>query len=174
MLRPVPTAEIELLLISRGLTPDRADLLARLAQGAPGWAITAIDHEEVLTQRTERMEKLLHLINRGYEERFEVAEELTGKGAQGRTKMTELIREWQSLWRDLLFTKTEWVKGIVNLDYQDKIVTLGEKMRSTDIRAFLTSLTQAEQWVSCNVNSRLILDTLMLDMPLVDKVKLKG
>ena len=172
-LKPVSAEEIENLLLSRGLAPDQAGVLARLADGAPGWALTALEQNDILTSRAERVEKFLGLVNQDYEGRFEAAEELAGKGAQGRSDAAGIIRDLKVLWRDLLMVKIGHVDGIINLDYRDKIMALGNRLSHVDIRAFITVLTAAEEWVGCNVNPRLILEMLMLDMPLVDKVRAK-
>ncbi len=172
-LKPVPTEEIENMLLCRGLAPDKAGILARLADGAPGWALGALEHEDIMTSRAERLEKFIALVNLGYEERFEAAEELAGKGAQGRSDAADIIRDWKALWRDLLLANVGQAGSIVNLDYKDKIVALGSRLNRADIRAFITVLTKSEEWVKCNVNPRLILEMLMLEMPLVDKAKPK-
>jgi len=171
--RPVKTEIIEGLLLDRGVSTEQANLLAHLAGGAPGWALTALENDEVLTQRKERLELLLGLIGCGYEERFEAAEELAGKGASGRNDATGLIRDWQGLWRDLLLIKAGGAEGVINRDYQDRITATCDKLDINNIRSFLSDLTKAEKLVDYNVNTRLILETLMLDMPLVDKAKPK-
>lgn len=170
-LRSVPAAEIEEMLFGRGLTSDQASLMARLAGGAPGWALDALEHEEILSKRTERLERLLGITGQGYEERFEAAEEFVGKG--GRAEVAEVIRDWQGLWRDLLLAQSGRVEDIINLDGKDKIVALGNRVDLADIRGFLSALIRAEELVGANVNPRLVLETLMLDMPLVDKARLK-
>ena len=171
--RRVPAEETEELLLSRGLAADQACLLTRLADGAPGWALTAMADEDILAGRTERLGKLVGLIGQGYDERFEAAEDLAGKGAQGRSDAAEIIRDWQTLWRDLLFAKAGCAEGMVNLDCREEIEAWGGRLSLADIRTFLSALAGAEDWVGYNVNPRLILETLMLDMPLVDKVRPK-
>ncbi|MCL2149861.1 MAG: DNA polymerase III subunit delta' [Dehalococcoidia bacterium] len=170
----VPAEEIEELLLSRGLSPDKASLLSRLADGAPGWALAALEQEESLIQRAERLERLLGLIRQGYEERFEAAEELSGKGAQGRSEVAEVICGWQGLWRDLLLSRLGCSEGILNFDYQEKIVAVSRLLELAHIRTFVDTITEARGWVERNVSPRLAMEALMLDMPLVDKVRVKG
>ena len=171
--RPVPTSETENLLMSRGQLPDKAALLARLSGGATGWAIAAAEHEDIMTRRTERLELLLGLIGQGYDRRFEAAEELSGKETRGRGDTAELIHDWQILWRDLLLAGAGQAEAIVNLDYKDRIVDLSGRLGPANIRTFVTALTKAGELVGHNVNPKLILETLMLDMPLVDKARSK-
>lgn len=173
-LKPVPAVEIEELLLSRGLNPERAGQLARLAAGAPGWAIDAGEHEDVLGDRTERLVRLVDLVSQGYEERFEAAEALTGKGAQSRSDASEVLKEWRGLWRDLILIKTGQAEHIANLDFKDKLTSLSATLSLGEVRAFIGCLSTAIIQARQNVNARLIMEVLMLDMPRVDKAILKG
>lgn len=169
--RPVPDGEIEDMLLGRGFPPDKTPLVVRLAAGAPGWALTAMEHDEVLVKRVDRLEKFLELVSQSYEERFEAAEEFAGKGAQGRNDAIEIVYDWQVLWRDLLIAQIGHIEGITNIDYSDKITSLGSKLSLADSRAFLGVLVKAEEWVNFNVNPRLIFEMLMLEMPLIGQSK---
>ena len=171
--RRVPAGGIEGLLIKRGQPPDQAAFLASLSGGAPGWALMAIDNEEVLSRKTERIEKLYELINQDYEERFAIAEELAGKGPQGRDETAEIIEDWQYLWRDLLLLKAGCATAIEGLG-ADRVGALSQHLSISDIRDFLEKLVRARELIERNVNPRLIIETLMLEMPLLDKTRLKG
>jgi DNA polymerase III delta subunit-like protein len=45
---PVPAPDVELLLASNGVAPDRARLVAELARGRPGWAMRVAGDDEVI------------------------------------------------------------------------------------------------------------------------------
>lgn len=58
---PVPEAEVEGLLRSRGVEPERARALAEMARGRPGWALAAAADPEVVERHrawSERLEQL--------------------------------------------------------------------------------------------------------------------
>jgi DNA polymerase III gamma/tau subunit len=116
----------------------------------------------------------MDLVTQGYEERFEVAEALTGKGAQGRNEAGEVLREWQLLWRDLMLIKTGEAGHIANIDFKDRLISLSAALSLGEIRAFIRCLSTAIVQARQNVNARLIMEVLMLDMPRVDKARMKG
>jgi DNA polymerase-3 subunit delta' len=172
-LRRVPAPEIEDLLLCRGLSPERAGLLARLASGAPGWAVNAMEHEEEFAERAARMNRLLDLVSSGYEERFEAAESMAGRGASSRNDVAASLAEWLGLWRDIMLIKAGQIEGIANLDLKDRLTALAEALNLSEIRLFIASLGRAGVQARQNVNARLLLEVLMLDMPRVDKARLK-
>jgi len=58
---PVPSPEIEKLLVGQGVDADRARLIAALARGRPGWAARVVDDEGVIElhhQWTRRLEEV--------------------------------------------------------------------------------------------------------------------
>jgi len=58
---PVPAPDVELLLASNGVAPDRARLVAELARGRPGWAMRVAGDDEVIELHrvwTRRLEEV--------------------------------------------------------------------------------------------------------------------
>ena len=59
---PVAEGEIAQLLVSAGVAADRADELAGLSRGRPGWALRAADDPQVMERHaswTERLEEMV-------------------------------------------------------------------------------------------------------------------
>jgi DNA polymerase-3 subunit delta' len=172
-LRPVPEKIIEEFALARGLAPARACLLAKLSGGTPGWVVNAIETEHELTERSERVNVLLDLISQGYDNRFELVETLNGKGAQGRIEAAEFLRQWQSLWRDLLLASSGRLEEIKNLDFKEKLSTFGFRLGLVEIAPFADRLSKAIRQVKLNANIRLVIEMLMLEMPRLDKAHMK-
>jgi DNA polymerase-3 subunit delta' len=163
-LKPVDAEQVEDSVLSRGASPDKAMILARLSAGAPGWAINALENEEELTERSERLNMMLDLVSQGYETRFQAAESFAGK-KRSRIDNVELMRQWQGLWRDLLLVKTGRIEDVVNIDMREKLAGLSSRLSLNEIAAFTGCLSRAVGQLEQNANSRLSMEVLMLDMP---------
>jgi DNA polymerase III subunit delta' len=163
--RPLPTGKIAELLRGRGVDEVRASSLARLAQGAPGWALMAIEDENLVTARQEQMNSLIDLISQDYEERFELAEGLAGRGGQNRAAIQTTFDLWLELWRDLLLISVGAPEAIINSDSGTELSMLAGGFRPGEIRSFIGRLRLARRQLDLNVNPRLLLEVLMLEMP---------
>lgn len=73
---PAPSPEIEKLLLSRNVAPDRARLLAELARGRPGWAVRVADDERVIEMHRGWTQRLVEVFGAPADVPLNVAEEL--------------------------------------------------------------------------------------------------
>ncbi len=73
---PVPAPEIERLLLTRGVAPERAKLLAELARGRPGWAVHVSGNEKVIELHRDWTQRLVEVFGAPPDVPLNVAEEL--------------------------------------------------------------------------------------------------
>ena len=105
-LPPVAAGKLEAELSHRwGVEPQRASLLARLSHGSPGWALSAMQDDNRLQQHTERMNRILEVIDADLETRFGYASQLAARFSQNRTTVQEELDSWLDWWHDLLLAK---------------------------------------------------------------------
>lgn len=160
-LRPAPRKQIAQILVAHWqMDAERAEMLARLSAGRVGWAIQAAQHPEVLAERQTQLEELEAMLAAGRVQRLQVAERYARD-----ERLPERILLWQGWWRDVAL----WCAGcrhlIANLDRQAALAwaaqgrTLAEAHLA--LRATEAALLQLEQ----NVNSRLVLEALLLQWP---------
>ncbi|MCJ7604646.1 MAG: DNA polymerase III subunit delta', partial [Dehalococcoidales bacterium] len=97
-LLPVPASVITPALIESGINADRADLLARLSHGCPGWAIEAIRDESLLQERDEELDRMLGLVAAEYEDRFSWAGQVAGRFTQNRKAVYAMLDGWLDYW----------------------------------------------------------------------------
>ena len=98
-LRPQPPAVIQAGLEDRwGLTPDQAELLARISNGRPGYAHQLAERPALLEQRETSLDDLLRLLHADTAARFSHAETV----AKDRTLLADTLHTWLSFWRDVL------------------------------------------------------------------------
>ena len=169
-LLPMATSEVEETLKSRwGVEAPQARLLARLCRGCLGWAVTAANDNSMLELRTEKIQKLADIISADYEERFAYASQMETQFRQRREVVMEVLDLWLDYWRDLLLIKAKNDSAVSNIDQLSGLIEMAEGFSLTQIRAAITSIQAAGVQLKQNVNPRLALEVLMLDMPVAKK-----
>ncbi len=165
-LTPLPSPEMEAALQKQwGIEPQRAKLLSRLAKGCLGWAITAASDDQILQERAEKLEHLYEVIRSDTEKRFDHAAQLAAKFSQSRAAVQEILDLWLGWWRDLLLVKAGCPDYVTNTDQLNVLNDMARNSTMEGIRDCLGSLKSAKRQLELNVNARLVLEVLMLDMP---------
>lgn len=163
-LRPVKTSLIATHLMDAfELQPDRAKLLAHIANGRIGWAIEAAQDEEILETHQTRIGDLITILRAQRVARFKTAEKL----AKAPEMLSPLLQTWMSWWRDGM--QMAWgmqaEAGLINIDQVEK---LNEMVKDVDPQAVKGGLRQTEEaliQLSQNGNVRLVLENLFLKYP---------
>ena len=75
---PVPAPEIERLLVANGVEPGRAQLVAGLARGRPGWALRVAGDDSVIQLHREWTQRLEEVFGAPADVPLQVAAELDG------------------------------------------------------------------------------------------------
>jgi len=165
-LPPSPAIEIESALNNRwGVESQKAKLLARLSHGCLGWGVSAALDSSLLQQRTERLRRLLDIIDSDYEEGFAYAAELATQFRQNRKPVQEVLDLWLDWWRDLLLVKVGCSQTITNVDFEAVLIDRAKDYKLAQIKAFINSIQAATEQHMQNANVRLVLEVLMLNMP---------
>lgn len=165
-LQPVPVSRIENWLRDEyNMEESRAALLSRLSHGRPGWALRALEDETVLAQRSQKMERLLAIGESDYETRFAYAAELAAGFRRDRRPVWEILTLWQDWWRDLMLVLTGCDSAVTNIDYQDKTSEMASRYELRQIEHYLKVLADCRLALSQNVNPRLALEMLMMEIP---------
>jgi DNA polymerase-3 subunit delta' len=162
VLRLTPVAVIEEELRSRyGLDSERARLLAGLSGGRIGWAIRAAGDDAVLKHREDALRELAALPKMGRLDRLDYAQQLVRKPGLVQETL-ELLLSW---WRDLLLIKGGSLETIVNRDNAASLEAGARGHALGDIARFLKAIRRAQSELDLNVDPRLALEVLMLDLP---------
>ena len=165
-LRPLPAAAVrEALVADHHVAPDRADLLARLSGGCPGWALLALRDESVLAEREERLADFARLCDAGTHERLAYAAELAGLFGKGRDRAADTLSAWLQWWRDIMLIKCGNSRWIINADREEALRRQAERHTPSAIRAFMQAIGRTGRELEQNANPRLALEVLLLRMP---------
>ncbi len=143
------------------LSPNEAALIAALAAGRMGWAIEAVEEEEMLDKRRAQLDLLVKVPTMNTVQRFDLAQVLSSDSENLRA----ILELWLLWWRDLLLTANGGLDLTVNVDLrhllQEQAKKLGPARSEQMVRAILRTLTFLDQ----NVGARMALEVLMLDLP---------
>ncbi len=141
--------------------PQQAALIAALAAGRMGWAVQAVEDEDLLAERKAQLEILIKLPALGTVQRFDVVQQLNLDSE----KVRSTLELWLLWWRDVVLAANNSLDLAVNVDMRDVLKRHAAKIGASEaermVRAILGTLEALDQ----NVNPRTALEVLMLDVP---------
>ncbi len=156
------TSQVRAALQERWQVADEdAALISALAAGRMGWAIQAAEDDDLLRERQAHLETLTRVPSLSTVQRFDIAQKLSTEG----DKIKGMLELWLLWWRDLVFAANNCPDLIVNVDMRPLLQKQAAKISSLEstrvIRMILRTLAALDQ----NVNARMALEVLMLDVP---------
>jgi DNA polymerase-3 subunit delta' len=165
-LQPMSIAEETQALTERlSIEPARARLLAGLSHGCPGWAITAANDAKIIEQRDNELDQIAGIIKGDYEARFAYVARLAAGFTQNRQAIYNTLDTWRDWWRDMMLVRLDCADMITNTDRKEELVKMSGNYNLSSIRDFIQSIAAAGLQLKQNVNQRLALEVLMLDIP---------
>jgi DNA polymerase-3 subunit delta' len=174
-LRPLPTDKLRNYLISQGEDEERAQLLAGLSGGRPGYALTFANNPDLLERRSRLLDEMRELIGFGRLERFEYVESWSEmlrrkfvSSEDQRKECMDVLELWLGFWRDVMLTGFGSDKGIGNPDRENEILFLSKHVPENQVVRAVHAFRDTIMAIDNNANIRLALETLMLDFPRVD------
>lgn len=162
-LRPLPLEAIVADLLERGMDEDRARLLAHISGGRPGFARRLMDDAALLEKRDERLNDLQTLLPTSRVEKFSYAEKL----AKDKDAMRQTILVWLSYWRDVLLRVAGAETPLINIDRNMEIEFLAGRLDLSAARKVVSEHESVLEKMDRNVNSRLLAEVLLMDLPKV-------
>ena len=144
-----------------GLEERRAALLASLSAGRIGWAISAAQDGALLERREGNLNELLSLPQMSRLERLAFAERLS-REPQGARESLEL---WLGWWRDLLLVKGGCPERVENVDRREILAREASGYSIEEIEGFVAAIWRTIDQLDDNINLRLALEVLLLDLP---------
>jgi DNA polymerase-3 subunit delta' len=165
-LQPMSIAEeTQALTEKSSIEAERARLLAGLSHGCPGWAIDAASDPKIMEQRDSELDRIIGVIKGDYEARFAYAAGLATGFTQNRQAVYGTLDRWRDWWRDMLLVRLDCADMITNIDRKEELVRMSKNYSLSSIRDFIQSIAAAGLQLKQNVNQRLALEVLMLDIP---------
>ncbi len=163
-LRPLPLDAFQIALKEKwGWDAEEARRLAKLSHGRPGYARFLESHPDIVERQEERLDEQIALLASDRAARFAYVEQLYRDS--DRTRST--LQSWLGLWRDVFRQAAGVGMALTHEDRRHQIESLAEKVGLDGARRALRSLDRTLAMVDKNVNRRLALEVLMLDLPRV-------
>lgn len=156
------TPQIQCALIEHwDVNPQEAELIAALAAGRMGWAVQAVEDEEMLEERKAQMEQLAKLPMMSKVQRFEFVQHLNGDA----NKVRDVLELWLLWWRDMALAVNGCLDLTVNVDMRDLLRMQAKKLDSSQVVRMIRAILQTMEALDQNVNARVAFEVLMLDTP---------
>jgi DNA polymerase-3 subunit delta' len=161
-LRPLSLEQTVAGLQSRwDLPAEQARLLAHLSGGRPGFALGLHQNPDGLAQRQSQLADHHQLLGASRVERFHYAEDL----AKDKTTLYNTLQTWLTLWRDVMLRAAGSSAPLTNIDQADEISTLVQNFNLSTAQAMVNNLERSLSQLDRYMNTRLVTEVLMLDLP---------
>jgi len=162
-LRSLRIEDVLSALENRGIESSRAKLIAHISGGRFGYALRLVEHESLLAKREERLNDLQSLISASRVEKFAYADKLS----KDKESMRQALLIWLSYWRDVMLRSARAETPLVNVDRNVEIEDLAGRVDLSLARTIVGGLENVLEKMDRNVNSRLLAEVMLLDLPKV-------
>lgn len=160
-LRPLPVDSVAGFLAAQGAGTEQARLLAHLSGGRPGVALGLLRDPSALAFREERLAELRTLMEASRRVKFAAAE----KPARDREALRRTLLTWSAYWRDVLLLVAHSDAPLTNIDRLAELQALAGHLSLAEARRTVSEIELAIERLERNVNPRLLLEVLLLDLP---------
>lgn len=166
-LRPMALGDLAAALQERkGLSDEQARLIAHIAGGRPGYTLRLAEDESLLKIRADWISSFFSLLAGSKRSRLAYSE---GKArgrerAEAKMDLRDGLSHWLSLWRDVMLITSGSGTPLTNLDQEESLRALAEKMGKKSAANYVRRLEHSFARIN-NANLQLMLDNLLLDWP---------
>ena len=143
--------------------PEEAALIAALAAGRMGWAVQAVEDEDMLATRKAQLETLTKLPTLNRASRFDIAQRLSADG----DKLRGILELWLLWWRDMVLAANNSLDLVVNVDMSNLLQKQAAKVGPAESQRMMRAILGTMEALDQNVNARTALEVLMLDLPTI-------
>jgi DNA polymerase-3 subunit delta' len=161
-LRPLSTTDIAKgLQKQHRLSEGKANLLAQISDGRPGYALKLHQNPAILDKRETWLLDHKRLLSANRVERFAYAEKIS----KDKETIAILLQIWSSLWRDILLVTTGSSARLTNVDQEGDIKTLAAEIDTDSAVKMIKALDRTRNLIRKNVNIRMALEVLFIELP---------
>jgi DNA polymerase III subunit delta' len=152
------------------LAQDRAELIAALADGCVGRAMSLATDERALERRSRILDELAVVLDGDRIARLQYARTLGDRWSKDQDGIREILNIWLRWWRDLLLVHSGLDGRVVNLDRRAELGRMARLVSPSEAGAAVECVRDTLQMLDQNVNARLALDVVTLDLPRAERV----
>ncbi len=148
-----------------GLSEIESRKLAQLAGGRVGTAMHYLRDEDLLEKYHNALDQLEEILAMNLRGRLKYVEKLQRSKGQARETYSFLIATWLTFWRDVLICSEAGEVPLVNLEKEELIRHTAAGLNLQQVAGILQRHEDALTMLDQYVNSRLILENLLLNLP---------
>ncbi len=167
-LRPIPRAELQRALVERGLADDeQARSLVALSGGRPGWALAAAGDPGVFEVHQSDVRDLCDALAASRLDRLVLSRVLAERWSSQPDSVRATLRAWLGWWRGVLLAQLglDDRLAVASEAEASRIRSAARSVEASSARAALARVQRALADLDANVNARLTLDLLLLQLP---------
>lgn len=163
-LRPMETQALAQTLIEeQAAEASLAAQIARLAAGRPGMAIHLLHHPQERQKLYQTITDHLHLLSSSPLDRFALAERFSRE--MTKAELVPMLESWLSFWRDVTLSACSDQQSLTYPDLSEVSGIIAAQIGREQCLQVLKQLRQTLQFLQGNVNLRLALEVLFLNLP---------
>jgi len=117
----------------------------------------------MLEERKAQLETLTALPSLSKVKRFDVAQRLSADS----DKLRGILELWLLWWRDMVLAANNSLDLIVNVDMRGQLQKQAAKIGSSEAQRMVRAILRTTEALEQNVNARVALEVLMLDLPTI-------
>jgi len=150
------------------LNRSAAKNYSRISLGRPALAVKFLEDREFFNNYISRLEQLLDLIESGdINERFSLVSGMIDKklsGLEASAVLKRLLETFQGIYRDLYLISFGLYDLVQNEIVDERLKKIQTKNTIDKITKILAELEKAEEYISANMSSKLILENISLSI----------
>ncbi len=161
-LRPLPIEVVAQGLHSQwGVPVEQAHRLVHVSGGRPGYALSLHQNPEQWLQHQAWLKDLHQLLTARRVQRFNYSEMMS----KDKERLHQALMVWLTFWRDVVLQAAQASAPLTYVDLHQEITNLAERLGLRLAYHVLMAIQRTLDRLERNVNPRLALDILMLDLP---------
>ncbi|KKQ80022.1 MAG: polymerase III, delta prime subunit protein [Parcubacteria group bacterium GW2011_GWC2_38_7] len=160
---PVTKNEIHQYLISKGLSVTDADEVASLSQGRPTIALKYLENKEIVKDQIDEGGAWLDLLSQDNHSKLKLAEKIS-KEKLSQDAIVKKLTMLSTVIRDLLLARANQQDLITFKSLTPVMQVCAKEKGDQDLTKFLQNIEQAKIQLAQNVNVRLVLENLFLNI----------
>ena len=151
----------------KGLDAEKANLIAHISGGRPGYAIRLAEEDYLMTMREAWVDDFLEMLSGKKRIRLSFYEKKFAKSIK-RYEVKFILRDglahWLSMWRDVMLVASGNEIPLTNLDHEAQINSIASEVSGNEAAFYIEQLEHALQRLT-GANLKLMLEALLLDWP---------
>ncbi len=156
---------IEDILLKKGLSHNKAEILSYLAEGSQGRAVKFAENESFFQERKNIYNFIANIEEKTTVEIFLAADQFN-KLINNDFPFFYLLSNW---YRDIIMIKQNYEQGVKNIDYLDLLKKSTDKYTEKNIIDRLEYIELAKKYIESNVRKDLTLEVLFFKLRQLDQ-----